>query len=87
MRWRVSPAACSSRTRVLSLDLGHSYLLLAFNSVIVGGLGSVRGAFLAALILGLFESFNSVLLPSMPGTISYAVLIAVILWKPDRPVS
>lgn len=67
----------------LSLDLGHSYLLLAFNSVIVGGLGSVRGAFLAALIFGLFESFNSVLLPSMPGTVSYAVLIAVILLKPE----
>ncbi|MET0606462.1 MAG: branched-chain amino acid ABC transporter permease [Beijerinckiaceae bacterium] len=67
----------------LSLNLGHSYLLLAFNSVIVGGLGSIRGAFIAAIIFGLFESFNSVLLPSMPGTISYAVLIAVILWKPD----
>lgn len=67
----------------LSLDLGHSYLLLAFNSVIVGGLGSIRGAFLAALIFGLFESFNSVLLPSMPGTVSYAVLIAVILMKPE----
>ena len=67
----------------LSLDLGHSYLLLAFNSVIVGGLGSVRGAFLAALILGLFESLNSVLLPSMPGTVAYAVLIAVILLRPE----
>jgi branched-subunit amino acid ABC-type transport system permease component len=66
----------------LSLDLGHSYLLLAFNAVIVGGLGSVRGAFLASLIFGLFESFNSVLLPTMPGTVSYAVLIAVILLKP-----
>lgn len=67
----------------LSLSLGHSYLLLAFNSVIVGGLGSIRGAFVAALIFGLFESFNSVLLPSMPGTVSYIVLIAVILLKPD----
>jgi branched-subunit amino acid ABC-type transport system permease component len=67
----------------LSLSLGHSYLLLAFNAVIVGGLGSVRGAFVASLIFGLFESFNSVLLPSMPGTVSYMILIAVILLKPD----
>lgn len=66
----------------LSLDLGHSYLLLAFNSVIIGGLGSVRGAFLAALILGLFESLNTVLLPAMPGILAYAVLIAVILLRP-----
>jgi branched-subunit amino acid ABC-type transport system permease component len=66
----------------LSLDLGHSYLLLAFNSVILGGLGSVRGAFAAALLLGLFDSLNSVLLPSAPGTVSYAVLIAVVLLRP-----
>lgn len=69
--------------QTLSLSLGQSYLLLAFNSVIIGGLGSVRGAFLAALILGLFESFNSVLLPSMPGTVAYVVLILVILLKPQ----
>jgi len=66
----------------LSLDLGHSYLLLAFNSVILGGLGSVRGAFLAALLLGLFESLNAVLLPAAPGTVAYALLIAVILLRP-----
>ncbi|MFI0842567.1 branched-chain amino acid ABC transporter permease [Mesorhizobium sp. IMUNJ 23232] len=69
--------------QTLSLSLGQSYLLLAFNSVIIGGLGSVRGAFLAALILGLFESFNSVLLPSMPGVVAYVVLILVILLKPQ----
>ena len=68
--------------QALSLNLGHAYLLLAFNAVIVGGLGSIRGAFIAALSLGLFESVNSVLLPSMPGTVAYGVLIAVILLRP-----
>lgn len=67
----------------LSLDLGHSYLLLAFNCVIVGGLGSIRGAFIAAIIFGLFESLNAVLLPATPGIASYVLLIALILLKPN----
>lgn len=67
----------------LSLDLGHSYLLLAFCAVIVGGLGSVRGAFIAALIFGLAESLNSVVLPTMPGIGSYALLILLVLIRPQ----
>jgi branched-subunit amino acid ABC-type transport system permease component len=67
----------------LSLDLGHSYLLLAFNCVIVGGLGSIRGAFIAAMIFGLFESLNAVLLPATPGIASYVLLVALILIKPN----
>jgi branched-subunit amino acid ABC-type transport system permease component len=67
----------------LSLDLGHSYLLLAFCAVIVGGLGSIRGAFIAAIIFGLAESLNSVLLPTMPGIGSYALLIVLVLVRPQ----
>jgi branched-chain amino acid transport system permease protein len=67
----------------LSLDLGHSYLLLAFCAVIVGGLGSIRGAFIAAIIFGLAESLNSVVLPTMPGIGSYILLIALVLIRPQ----
>ena len=67
----------------LSLDLGQSYLLLAFCTVIVGGLGSIRGAFVAAIIFGLAESLNSVVLPTMPGIGSYVLLIALVLIRPQ----
>jgi len=67
----------------LSLDLGHSYLLLAFCAVIVGGLGSVRGAFVASIIFGLTESLNSVVLPDMPGFGAYALLIILVLIRPQ----
>lgn len=69
--------------QALSLDLGHSYLLLAFCAVIVGGLGSIRGAFIAALIFGLAESLNSVVLPTLPGIGSYALLIILVLIRPE----
>ena len=68
--------------QALSLELGHSYLLLAFNAVIVGRLGSVGGAYLAAIVFGLCESLNFVLLPSMPGVASYVLLIALVLIRP-----
>lgn len=67
----------------LSLDLGHSYLLLAFCAVIVGGLGSIRGAFIASIVFGLAESLNSVVLPTMPGIGSYALLITLVLIRPQ----
>lgn len=67
----------------LSLDLGHSYLLLAFCAVIVGGLGSIRGAFIASIIFGLAGSLNSVLLPNMPGIGTYALLILLVLIRPQ----
>jgi branched-subunit amino acid ABC-type transport system permease component len=66
----------------LSLDLGNSYLLLAFCAVIVGGLGSIRGAFVASIVFGLAESLNSVLLPTMPGIGSYALLVILVLISP-----
>lgn len=51
----------------LSPQLGEGYLLLAFTAVIIGGLGNVRGAFVASLLLGLIESLSSVVLPKVPG--------------------
>lgn len=69
--------------QALSLDLGHAYLLLAFCAVIVGGLGSIRGAFVASIVFGLAESLNAIVLPTMPGIGSYALLIALVLIRPQ----
>jgi branched-chain amino acid transport system permease protein len=67
----------------LSPGLGDVFLLFAFNAVIMGGLGNVRGAFLASIILGLIESFSAVLLPEMPSITLYLALIAFILLRPQ----
>ena len=67
----------------LSTGLGDSYLLLAFFAVIIGGLGNIRGAFIGSLLLGLVQSLNTVLLPSLSGLAVYAVLAAFLLWRPN----
>ncbi|WP_293865122.1 branched-chain amino acid ABC transporter permease [uncultured Alsobacter sp.] len=69
--------------QALSLDLGHSYLLYAFCAVIVGGLGSVRGAFFASILFGLAESLNAVVLPGLPGIATYSLLIVLVLVRPQ----
>lgn len=67
----------------LSTGLGDSYLMYAFFAVIIGGLGNIRGAFIGSLVLGMVQSLNTVLLPSVPGLAIYVVLAAFLLWKPS----
>ncbi|MBP2316605.1 branched-chain amino acid ABC transporter permease [Azospirillum soli] len=69
--------------QTLSPGLGDAYLLLGFNAVIIGGLGNVRGAFVAAILLGLIDSFNAVLLPQAPGIAVYVGMIGFLLLRPE----
>ena len=52
---------------VLSVDpgMGDNVLILAFVVIVIGGVGSVRGAFLAALVVGLVDTLGRVLVPSL----------------------
>jgi len=67
----------------LSPSLGDVFLLVAFTAVIIGGLGNVRGAFIASLMLGLIEAFSTVLLPDLPGISVFVMLILFILIRPQ----
>ena len=67
----------------VDLTIGGSYLLLAFFAVIIGGLGSVRGAFLASLLLGLVQNLGNLVLPNLPGFAIYLALSAFLIWWPN----
>ncbi|OKO78288.1 branched-chain amino acid ABC transporter permease [Bradyrhizobium sp. AS23.2] len=66
----------------LSPDLAGIFIIQAFGVVIVGGMGSIRGAFLASLLLGLADSFGTALLPQMPGLFFFVALAAILLIRP-----
>jgi branched-chain amino acid transport system permease protein len=57
--------------------------MLAFFAVIIGGLGNIRGAFIGSLVLGLVQSLNTALVPSLPGLAVYVVLALFLLLKPN----
>jgi len=49
---------------------------------VIGGIGSVKGAFFGALLVGLSDTLGKVLIPSIASAMVYAVMAAVLLWRP-----
>ncbi|MDI9335107.1 MAG: branched-chain amino acid ABC transporter permease [Cytophagales bacterium] len=64
-------------------NMGASVLIMCFVVVVIGGIGSVRGALIAALLVGFVDTFGKVLLPSISGMLVYVLMAAVLLWKPE----
>ena len=69
--------------QTVDLTVGGSYLLLSFFAVIIGGLGSVRGAFAASLLLGVVQNLGNVVLPNVPGLAIFVALTAFLIWWPN----
>ena len=64
-------------------NMGSQVLIMCFVVVVIGGIGSVRGALIAALLVGLVDTFGKVLLPHISGMLVYMLMAAVLLWKPQ----
>lgn len=64
-------------------NMGSQVLIMCFVVVVIGGIGSVRGALIAALLVGLVDTFGKVLLPQLAGMLVYMLMAAVLLWKPE----
>lgn len=71
--------------------MGSQVLILCFVVVVIGGIGSVKGALAAALLIGLVDTFGKVLelrigglhlLPELAGMSVYLLMAAVLLWRP-----
>jgi branched-chain amino acid transport system permease protein len=63
--------------------MGSSVLIMCFVVVTIGGIGSVRGALIAALLVGLVDTFGKVLAPQIAGMLVYMLMAAVLLFKPE----
>jgi branched-chain amino acid transport system permease protein len=63
--------------------MGSSVLIMCFVVVTIGGIGSVRGALIAALLVGLVDTFGKVLTPQIAGMLVYMLMAAVLLFKPE----
>jgi branched-chain amino acid transport system permease protein len=65
-------------------SLGHGYTLLAFVIVITGGLGSMPGALLGGVLIGLTEAMAGLLFtPSAKSMFAFAILVLVLLFRPQ----
>jgi branched-chain amino acid transport system permease protein len=62
--------------------MGNQILIVSFVVVVIGGIGSIKGAFLGALLIGLADTFGQVLAPEIAGMSVYILMAAVLLWRP-----
>lgn len=72
--------------------MGNQVLIVCFVVVVIGGIGSVKGAMAAALLIGLVDTFGKVLeveiggfrvLPELAGMSIYMLMAIVLLWRPE----
>ncbi|MDO6443412.1 MULTISPECIES: branched-chain amino acid ABC transporter permease [unclassified Marinobacter] len=63
--------------------MGESVLITCFVVVVIGGMGSIKGAFVGALLVGVISTFAAVLMPTMSNMIIYIFMILVLLVKPQ----
>jgi branched-chain amino acid transport system permease protein len=63
--------------------MGNSVLIICFVVVVIGGIGSIRGALVAALLIGTVDTFGKVLWPEAAGVLVYVLMAAILLVKPD----
>ena len=63
--------------------MGNQVLIICFVVVVIGGIGSIRGALVAALVIGVVDTFGKVLMPQVAGVLVYVLMALILLWKPD----
>jgi branched-chain amino acid transport system permease protein len=64
-------------------NMGAQVLIICFVVVVIGGIGSVWGALLASILIGLTDTFGKVLLPEYAGVSTYLLMALVLLWRPE----
>lgn len=68
---------------VITAGMGESMMILVFIVVIIGGLGSVEGAFIGALMVGLLQNYTAFLEPKMALISNIALMTAILMWRPQ----
>ncbi len=63
--------------------MGESVLITCFVVVVIGGMGSIKGAFVGALLVGVISTFAAVLMPTLSNMVIYIFMILVLLVKPQ----
>lgn len=63
--------------------MGNAILIISFVVVVIGGIGSIRGAFVASMLVGFVDTFGQVFFPAAAGVMVYLLMAAILLFKPE----
>lgn len=64
-------------------EMAVHLIVLAFAVVVIGGLGSMKGAFVGALLVGLLKSVSIAVYPELEMMLIYLIVIGVLVFKPQ----
>ncbi|MEO6353038.1 MAG: branched-chain amino acid ABC transporter permease [Burkholderiaceae bacterium] len=63
--------------------MGNQILIICFVVVVIGGIGSIKGALVAALMIGFADTLGKVFLPEFSGFAVYLLMAVILLWRPQ----
>ncbi len=64
--------------------MGRDFVLIAFSVVIIGGMGSIKGAVLAGLLLTQIQSISSLFIsPVWNDPLLFGIMVLVLMWRPQ----
>jgi branched-chain amino acid transport system permease protein len=64
--------------------MGRDFVLIAFSVVIIGGMGSIKGAVIAGLILTQVQSISSLYIsPVWSDPLLFSIMVLVLMWRPQ----
>lgn len=66
----------------LSPTMSSDVIIDSFVVVVIGGLGSLAGAFVAAMVLGMIQAVGAVYLPDIAAMLPFVLMVAILIWKP-----
>jgi branched-chain amino acid transport system permease protein len=75
--------ALAAPTRTLTPGMGVSILIESFIVTVIGGMGSIAGALIAALLIGLTRAFGAIGFPLFVDGLMFALMAAVLVLKPS----
>ena len=63
--------------------MGNFIVIISFVVIVIGGIGSLKGAFVGAMLVGLADTFGKVLLPELSSMVIYALMALILMWRPQ----
>jgi branched-chain amino acid transport system permease protein len=67
---------------LITATIGNQMMILVFIVIIIGGLGSIPGTFIGALLVGLTSNYVGYLVPKLALGSTILLMVLVLLWKP-----
>jgi len=63
--------------------MGNQILIICFVVVVIGGIGSINGAMIASLAIGVADTLGKVVAAEYSGVAVYLIMAAILLWRPQ----